>query len=62
MNTPAGVPTAPCPLCDAAVPVGARPAVAELLRCRECGSELEITSLDPVALAEAPTEEEDWGE
>ncbi len=60
--TPTTVLTAPCPTCDAAVAVGARPTLAELIRCRECGSELEITSLDPIVLAQAPTEEEDWGE
>ncbi len=62
MTVSASTHTAPCPLCDAGVPVGANPALAELVRCRECGSELEITALDPTVLAEAPTEEEDWGE
>jgi alpha-aminoadipate carrier protein LysW len=53
---------APCPVCDAAVSIPADAVVAELLRCRECGVELEIKSLDPLLLAEAPTEEEDWGQ
>ena len=27
-----------------------------------CGAELEITALEPITLALAPQEEEDWGE
>ncbi len=54
--------TVPCPACDAAVPIPADAVVAELLRCRECNTELEIATLDPPTLAEAPTEEEDWGQ
>lgn len=52
----------PCPVCDAAVTIPADAVVAELIRCRECGTELEIASLDPPELTEAPTEEEDWGQ
>ena len=36
--------------------------VGELLECPDCGTELEVTALDPPALAEAPEAEEDWGE
>jgi alpha-aminoadipate carrier protein LysW len=36
--------------------------VSELIRCRECGSELEVVRLDPPEVREAPMEEEDWGE
>ena len=28
----------------------------------DCGAELELTGLDPVVLAEAPSAEEDWGQ
>ena len=31
-------------------------------QCPGCGAELEITSLEPLTLALAPQEEEDWGE
>ncbi len=34
----------------------------ELLECGDCGSELEVISLDPVKLEEAPEAEEDWGQ
>jgi len=44
------------------VPVPGDAVVAELLRCRDCGVELEISRLDPPVLVEAPTEEEDWGQ
>ena len=31
-------------------------------QCPGCGAELEITALEPLTLALAPQEEEDWGE
>ena len=36
--------------------------VGELLVCDDCGAELELKSLDPVVLDEAPAVEEDWGQ
>jgi alpha-aminoadipate carrier protein LysW len=36
--------------------------LGEIMPCPECGTELEVTSLDPVQLALAPEVEEDWGE
>ena len=36
--------------------------VNELLDCGECASELEVVSLDPPRLEEAPEVAEDWGE
>lgn len=32
------------------------------MECPDCGSELEVVSLKPLQLAEAPEAEEDWGE
>jgi alpha-aminoadipate carrier protein LysW len=32
------------------------------VQCPDCGVDLEVTSLDPLELALAPEEEEDWGE
>jgi len=52
----------PCPVCDAEVTLGSGVVVSEIISCGECGSELEVKGLDPVELAEAPMEEEDWGE
>lgn len=51
-----------CPICDAAVQLAADTAVSEIVRCPDCGSELEVTTLEPPSLAEAPAEEEDWGQ
>ena len=34
----------------------------EIVECPECGTEMEVVSVDPIKLAEAPKEEEDWGE
>jgi alpha-aminoadipate carrier protein LysW len=34
----------------------------EITQCPGCGAELEIVSLEPLTLALAPQEEEDWGE
>ena len=34
----------------------------EIIDCDTCGAELEVTSLDPITLEEAPEEQEDWGE
>jgi alpha-aminoadipate/glutamate carrier protein LysW len=62
MSDPALPSTAHCPTCDGPVPFGPGTVVSELLTCRECGSYLEVTSLDPPQLQEAPMEEEDWGE
>lgn len=60
MSQPA--PAARCPVCDAEVPFGPGVVLSELLRCPECGAELEVRSLDPPEVVEAPTEEEDWGQ
>jgi alpha-aminoadipate/glutamate carrier protein LysW len=62
MNDPAGSSTVNCPVCDGSIQLGASTVVSELLKCRECGSDLEVTSLTPPQLQEAPMEEEDWGE
>jgi alpha-aminoadipate/glutamate carrier protein LysW len=53
---------AECPVCSAAVNLGDDTVVGELISCKECGSELEVKGVNPAMLAEAPTEEEDWGE
>ncbi len=54
--------TAVCPECEGAVAVEADAQPGELLVCPDCGVELELTGLAPVAVALAPREEEDWGE
>jgi alpha-aminoadipate carrier protein LysW len=51
-----------CPECDAGVALEDDATSGEILTCGDCGAELELTGLDPVALELAPEEEEDWGE
>lgn len=54
--------TAECPECGAEITFKDAPVLHELVRCADCGAELEVVNLDPPELALAPTEEEDWGE
>ncbi len=51
-----------CPICDAAVALSNDTIQGELIECSDCGTELEVTSLEPFAVQEAPQVEEDWGE
>lgn len=51
-----------CPVCDADVKVPNDAMVGELLNCGDCGTELEVTSLSPLTVEEAPEVQEDWGE
>ena len=51
-----------CPICGGEVGVKAGTVVSELIDCDECASELEVISLDPLTLVEAPEVAEDWGE
>jgi alpha-aminoadipate carrier protein LysW len=50
-----------CPECAATITL-ASPERGEIVECPECGAELEVTSTEPLTLALAPEEEEDWGE
>ncbi len=51
-----------CPVCGGEITLAGDTVTGELLECDDCGSELEVTSLDPVELDEAPEAEEDWGQ
>ena len=51
-----------CPVCGAELKLAADVVQGELIECGDCGTELEVESVDPILVAEAPTEEEDWGE
>ncbi len=55
-------PTAECPVCAAQVELLEDTIKGEIVECPDCGSELEVIGLNPPTLAEAPEEEEDWGE
>jgi len=51
-----------CPSCDAEINFEKDMEPGEIIECPECGLELEIISMDPPKVQEAPEEEEDWGE
>ena len=53
--------TTQCPECLADVTLD-KVMQNEITQCPGCGAELEITALQPLTLALAPQEEEDWGE
>ena len=54
--------TAECPVCGTDVELPEGTVQGELITCPDCGVELEVISLDPPQIEEAPQEEEDWGE
>jgi alpha-aminoadipate carrier protein LysW len=51
-----------CPECDANVALKTDVEKGEIVQCADCGVELEVKEVQPVELALAPKEEEDWGE
>ena len=54
--------TVECVVCEGQVTLPAGVMEGEILVCPDCGSELELISLDPAAVEEAPEVQEDWGE
>ena len=54
--------SAQCCECECRVKVDDGVVQSEVLQCPDCGVELEVTGVDPVTLALAPQEDEDWGE
>lgn len=51
-----------CPECGAELDISAGVMIGEILDCADCGAELEVMATNPLRLALAPEEEEDWGE
>jgi len=51
-----------CPECAASVAFSRAPLQGEVIRCRDCTAELEVTDTAPITLTLAPQVEEDWGE
>ena len=51
-----------CVVCGAELKLSEDTEINEIIMCEECGSELEVVSLEPPKLDMAPEEEEDWGE
>lgn len=50
-----------CPECDATV-VNHDFVNGEVFPCGDCGTELEVRTIQPFAVELAPKEAEDWGE
>jgi len=50
-----------CPECDAELKLDGV-VQGEIVVCAECGIDLEVVDLNPMTVALAPMEEEDWGE
>lgn len=51
-----------CIVCDVELVIAEGTEQNEIITCQDCGTELEVTNLDPITVAQAPQEEEDWGE
>ena len=51
-----------CPVCGAEVIAPDDAILGELLDCEDCGTELEVTGLEPLAVEIAPESDEDWGQ
>ena len=49
-------------MCAADVSLTDDAVVGELMECPDCGTELEVTRLEPATLSEAAQTEEDWAE
>lgn len=54
---------AKCEECDAEIAIPQDALVGEIIKCKECGTEYEVTALEGGAqLKVAEVAEEDWGE
>ena len=56
------MPSGTCPECEGEVSLDSDVMKGEIAQCGDCGVELEVVSLEPLKLEQAPEEEEDWGE
>lgn len=57
-----GTGPAVCPECEGAIRFDRVPLRGQVVRCGDCGVELEVTRTTPLALELAPEVREDWGE
>ena len=53
---------AKCPECEADLGLADDVEQGEIVVCPDCGAELEVVGVKPIALELAPEVEEDWGE
>jgi len=54
--------TIACTECEAPINLPTDTMQGEILACDDCSAELEVTALEPLAVALAPEVQEDWGE
>jgi alpha-aminoadipate carrier protein LysW len=54
--------TVNCVVCEGIVNMPEDVMEGELLLCPDCGTELELVSINPLMVEEAPEVQEDWGE
>lgn len=54
--------TVSCPECSAEIELEPNTVVGEIIVCPDCGVDLEVKSLNPASVEQAPMEQEDWGE
>lgn len=54
--------TALCPECEGVVRLTDDVMEGEIVPCADCGTELEVLSVNPLRLGPAPEVQEDWGE
>lgn len=55
------LPNGLCPECEGVVPIDDS-ITGVIYPCPDCGVDLELTTIEPITLALAPKEAEDWGE
>jgi alpha-aminoadipate carrier protein LysW len=51
-----------CPVCGTHLAMPSGIVENEIIDCGICSAELEVLSLNPLSVEEAPEEQEDWGE
>ena len=51
-----------CIICAAEITFDDDTIIGELITCADCGTELEVTGVNPFTISEAPQVQEDWGE
>lgn len=60
--TQASPATCNCPVCEAEIALPSDALQGEIVPCDDCGAELELLTVTPPTLGEAPEVGEDWGE
>lgn len=51
-----------CVICDARIDFEYEVELNELIECLDCGTELEVSNINPITIIEVDVDCEDWGE